>query len=118
MSLLQSLVKLIVLNSSWVICIYRKVLSIDEYASYYKDIDPVAPFKTWKVGQTDSYMSTKVHPSYDVYVERVNRVFVVSDPVDWGRDLHVLLSCPGLTNRKLSWVAFVWYSSNILMSDP
>jgi len=30
---------------------FRKVLSIDKYASYFKDIDPLAPFKTWKVGQ-------------------------------------------------------------------
>jgi hypothetical protein len=50
-------------------------------------------------------MSAKVHPSYDVYSERVKGVFVVSDPVDWGRDLQVLLSCPGLTNRKSSWAA-------------
>jgi len=79
---------------------FRKVLSIDEYASYFKDIDPLAPFKTWKVGQkTNSYMSAKVHPSYDVYSERVKGVFVVSDPVDWGRDLQVLcdiLSTGGL----------------------
>nr|TKV96737.1 hypothetical protein SEVIR_9G449100v2 [Setaria viridis] len=78
---------------------FRNVLSIDEYASYFKDIDPLAPFKTWKVGQTDSYMSAKVHPSYDVYSERVKGVFVVSDPVDWGRDLQVLfdiLSTGGL----------------------
>ena len=100
-------------NSSRVMCVYRKVMSIDEYASYYKDIDPLAPFKTWKVGQTDSYMSAKMHPSYDVYSERVKGVFVVSDPVDWGRDLQVLLSCPCLTNRKPSWAAFVSFSHNI-----
>ncbi|PUZ41587.1 hypothetical protein GQ55_9G516700 [Panicum hallii var. hallii] len=79
---------------------FRKVLSIDEYASYFKDIDPLAPFKTWKVEQeTNNYMSAKVHPSYDVYSERVKGVFVVSDPVDWGRDLQVLcdiLSTGGL----------------------
>ncbi|CAD6203178.1 unnamed protein product [Miscanthus lutarioriparius] len=82
---------------------FRKVMSIDEYASYYKDIDPLAPFKTWKVGQTDSYMSAKVHPSYDVYSERVKGVFVVSDPVDWGRDLQVLcdiLSTGGLPGTE------------------
>jgi len=87
-------------TSSRVICMCRKVLSIDKYASYFKDIDPLAPFKTWKVWQkTDSYMSAKVHPSYDVYSERVKGVFVVSDPVDWGRDLQVLcdiLSTGGL----------------------
>ncbi|CAN6320415.1 unnamed protein product [Urochloa humidicola] len=79
---------------------FRKVLSIDEYASHFKDIDPLAPFKTWKVGQTDSNMSTKVHPSYDVYSERVKGVFVVSDPVDWGRDLQVL--CDILSTGGLS----------------
>ncbi|KAL6648331.1 hypothetical protein ACP70R_012555 [Stipagrostis hirtigluma subsp. patula] len=78
---------------------FRKVLSIDEYSSYFRDIDPLAPFKTWKLGQTDNNMSAKVHPSYDVYAERVKGVFVVSDPVDWGRDLQVLcdiLSTGGL----------------------
>ncbi|KAF8718670.1 hypothetical protein HU200_024970 [Digitaria exilis] len=82
---------------------FRKVLSIDEYASYFKDIDPLAPFKTWKVGQTESYLSAKVHPSYDVYSERVKGVFVVSDPVDWGRDLQVLcdiLSTGGLPGTE------------------
>lgn len=80
---------------------FRKVLSIDEYSSYFRDIDPLATFKKWKVGPADSknFMSEKVHPSYDVYVERVKGVFVVSDPVDWGRDLQVLcdiLSTGGL----------------------
>uniref|UniRef100_A0A0A9CL50 Uncharacterized protein n=1 Tax=Arundo donax TaxID=35708 RepID=A0A0A9CL50_ARUDO len=82
---------------------FRKVLSIDEYSSYFRDIDPLAPFKTWKVGQTDSNMSAKVHPSYDVYTERVKGVFVVSDPVDWGRDLQVLcdiLSTGGLPGSE------------------
>ncbi|KAL6645771.1 hypothetical protein ACP70R_017379 [Stipagrostis hirtigluma subsp. patula] len=82
---------------------FRKVLSIDEYSSYFRDIDPLAPFKTWKVGQTDNNMSAKVHPSYDVYSERVKGVFVVSDPVDWGRDLQVLcdiLSTGGLPGSE------------------
>ncbi|XP_062215974.1 mitochondrial hydrolase YKR070W [Phragmites australis] len=82
---------------------FRKVLSIDEYSSYFRDIDPLAPFKTWKVGQTDSNMSAKVHTSYNVYTERVKGVFVVSDPVDWGRDLQVLcdiLSTGGLPGSE------------------
>ena len=105
-------------TSSRVICMCRKVLSIDEYASYFKDIDPLAPFKTWKVGQkTDSYMSAKVHPSYDVYSERVKGVFVVSDPVDWGRDLQVLFSCLCFTNRKPYWASFVLFLQTILVCD-
>lgn len=80
---------------------FRKVLSIDDYSSYFTDIDPLAPFKKWKVGQSNckTLMSEKVHPAYDVYAERVKGVFVVSDPVDWGRDLQVLcdiLSTGGL----------------------
>ncbi|KAG8063831.1 hypothetical protein GUJ93_ZPchr0003g17507 [Zizania palustris] len=74
---------------------FRKVLSIDEYSSYFRDIDPLAPFKKWIVQKADH----KVHPSYDVFEERVKGVFVLSDPVDWGRDLQVLcdiLSTGGL----------------------
>ncbi|GJN08221.1 hypothetical protein PR202_ga26117 [Eleusine coracana subsp. coracana] len=67
---------------------FRKVLSMDDYSSYFRDIDPLAPFKTWTVGQTDNNLSAKVHPLYDVYAERVKGVFIVSDPVDWGRDLQ------------------------------
>ncbi|XBI70952.1 hypothetical protein VPH35_065306 [Triticum aestivum] len=32
---------------------FRKVLSIDDYSSHFKEIDPLAPFKKWKVGQPD-----------------------------------------------------------------
>ncbi|KAI4994747.1 hypothetical protein ZWY2020_034388 [Hordeum vulgare] len=80
---------------------FRKVLSIDDYSSYFKEIDPLAPFKKWKVGESncEDFMSEKLHRPYDVYQERVKGVFVVSDPVDWGRDLQVLcdiLSTGGL----------------------
>ncbi|XP_015690348.1 uncharacterized protein YKR070W isoform X2 [Oryza brachyantha] len=80
---------------------FRKVLSIDEYSSYFREIDPLAPFKKWIVPQADNQnlMSEKVHPSYDVFEERVKGVLIVSDPVDWGRDLQVLcdiLSTGGL----------------------
>jgi hypothetical protein len=40
----------------------REVLFMDEYASYFKDIEPLAPFKTWKAGQTDNNMSAKSAP--------------------------------------------------------
>lgn len=81
----------------------RKVLSIDEYSSYFGDIDPLAPFKKWIVQQPDNInlMSEKVHPSYDVFEERVKGIFVVSDPVDWGRDLQVTLSMFRYFKRNL-----------------
>ncbi|KAL9230520.1 hypothetical protein vseg_005859 [Gypsophila vaccaria] len=71
---------------------FNKVLSLDEYASYFKDIDPVAQYKKWTVASTTSGNSTlKTSASdFDVYTEKVKAAFVVSDPVDWGRDIQVL----------------------------
>ncbi|KAJ3699473.1 hypothetical protein LUZ61_003178 [Rhynchospora tenuis] len=71
---------------------FKKVLSIDEYATYFPDIDPLAPFKSWITNETCNKKSAtmSVHPSYDVYSERVKGVFVISDPVDWSRDIQVL----------------------------
>lgn len=71
---------------------FNKVLSIDEYASCFKDIDPVSQYKNWttmsKIGQTSNLK--KLSSTCDVYKERVKAAFVVSDPVDWGRDIQVL----------------------------
>ncbi|XP_057981853.1 uncharacterized protein YKR070W-like isoform X2 [Malania oleifera] len=71
---------------------FRKVLSLDEYASYFKNIDPVSQYKIWTTKQvlnrnTNSEVSV---PRYNVFSERVKAAFVVSDPVDWGRDIQVL----------------------------
>ncbi|KAK9126857.1 hypothetical protein Scep_015703 [Stephania cephalantha] len=71
---------------------YRRVLSIDEYASYFDDIDPVSQYKTW-AGKTtyDADMKSKAMvPRYDVFSERVQAAFIVSDPYDWSRDIQVL----------------------------
>lgn len=70
---------------------FRKVLSIDEYASYFQDIDPLSQYKNWTVKQVNSKNSTDYsHNKYDVLSERVKGAFVVSDPIDWGRDIQVL----------------------------
>ncbi|KAF3331687.1 cat eye syndrome critical region protein 5 [Carex littledalei] len=71
---------------------FKKVRSIDEYATYFPDIDPLAPFKPWVMNETcnKKHASKIVHPSYDVYSDRVKGVFVISDPVDWSRDIQVL----------------------------
>nr|XP_011469697.1 PREDICTED: uncharacterized protein YKR070W-like isoform X3 [Fragaria vesca subsp. vesca] len=71
---------------------FKKVLSLDEYASYFKDIDPVAQYKMWRTKEAlycSSHLEESV-PRYDVYSDRVSAAFVVSDPVDWGRDIQVL----------------------------
>lgn len=70
----------------------RKVLSLDEYASHFKNIDPVSQYKMWRTKQTSDCSSQHKEsvPRYDVYSDRVSAAFVVSDPVDWGRDIQVL----------------------------
>lgn len=69
----------------------RKVLSLDEYASYFKDIDPVSQYKNWTTNQAlyRNGQSSELMPRYNALYERVKAAFVVSDPVDWGRDIQV-----------------------------
>lgn len=61
---------------------FKKVLSLDEYASCFQNIDPVSQYKTWTLVLYDNNQSGSA--------ERVKAAFVVSDPVDWGRDIQVL----------------------------
>lgn len=67
--------------------IFRNVLSIDEYASCFDNIDPLAQFKKWTTGNVSNQIDT-VRSS--VCSQRVQAAFVVSDPVDWSRDIQVL----------------------------
>ncbi|XP_010658468.1 uncharacterized protein YKR070W isoform X1 [Vitis vinifera] len=71
---------------------FKKVLSLDEYASYFKNIDPVSQYKNWTTEKIfNSKANTKdLVPRYDLLSDRVKAAFVVSDPVDWGRDIQVL----------------------------
>lgn len=54
-------------------------------------LTPVAQYKSWTTQQaskrtTNSTMSIQ---GFDVASGRVKAAFVVSDPVDWGRDIQV-----------------------------
>ncbi|BFG22523.1 hypothetical protein CerSpe_087970 [Prunus speciosa] len=70
---------------------FKKVLSLDEYASYFKNIDPVSQYKLWRTKQAlDCSHPKESVPRCDFYSDRVSAAFVVSDPVDWGRDIQVL----------------------------
>ncbi|KAK1321194.1 hypothetical protein QJS10_CPA03g01320 [Acorus calamus] len=71
---------------------FKKVLSIDEYASNFSDIDPLSQYKIWgpKHRLDTNSKPTELHPEYDVLKDRVRGAFVVSDSVDWGRDIQVL----------------------------
>lgn len=62
---------------------------MEEYASYFESIDPVSQYKRWTTMPLSDRKIPTV-PRYDVSLERVKAAFVVSDPVDWGRDIQVV----------------------------
>lgn len=64
------------------------MISLDEYASYFDNIDPLAPYKKWITGQ-DVAKETTAGSRANVVSERVQAAFIVSDPVDWSRDIQV-----------------------------
>lgn len=66
---------------------FKNVLSMDEYASCFDGIDPLAQFKKWK-GVNQSLKETASR--HNVHSEKVRAAFIVSDPVDWSRDVQVL----------------------------
>ncbi|WOL08477.1 hypothetical protein Cni_G17230 [Canna indica] len=69
---------------------FKKVLSIDDYASCFNDIDPLSQYKAWNHKHSYKENCTGIQSRYNVHSERVKGAFVISDPVDWGRDIQVL----------------------------
>ena len=57
----------------------RQALSMETYANFFLHIDPLAPHKPWI--QSECATSSGA--------VRISAVFVLSDPVDWSRDLQV-----------------------------
>ncbi|KAM0999642.1 hypothetical protein ACFX15_006136 [Malus domestica] len=85
---------------------FKNVLSIDEYASCFENIDPLAPYKKWITKQVaDQYSTVKAVAAKDLVLsQRVQAAFVVSDSVDWSRDIQVLcdiLRTGGLPGRGI-----------------
>ncbi|XP_020595239.1 uncharacterized protein YKR070W [Phalaenopsis equestris] len=98
---------------------FKKVLSIDDYASFLKDIDPLSQYKSWRINQI--YEITKnvdeLHSSLNVDSDAVKATFIVSDPVDWGRDIQVLcdiLSCGGLPGKAKGHQPALYFASDDL----
>lgn len=60
---------------------------MDDYASCFENIDPLAQYKHWKKQTINPEMSLRT----DLVSESVQAVFIVSDPVDWSRDIQVSL---------------------------
>ncbi|CAN1747271.1 Uncharacterized protein YKR070W [Linum perenne] len=71
---------------------FKNVLSLDDYASLFENIDPVSQYKRWasKEVMDSSGPSRSIVQRCDIHSESVKAVFVVSDPVDWGRDIQVI----------------------------
>ncbi|CAI0541920.1 unnamed protein product [Linum tenue] len=85
---------------------FKKVVSIDEYASCFPGIDPLAPYKNWEVKQVPKHNGvSEARTSTDnICSQRVQAVFVVSDSIDWSRDIQVLcdiLRTGGLPGREI-----------------
>ncbi|KAI5648765.1 hypothetical protein M9H77_34770 [Catharanthus roseus] len=78
---------------------FKNAISLEEYASYFDGIDPVAQYKSWKTSPELKPNSSKSR-DFNVSSEKIKAAFIVSDPVDWGRDIQVL--CDILTFGGLS----------------
>lgn len=70
----------------------RNVVSIDEYASHFDGIDPLARYKKWAIKPADGGSDSLKEMSPSIYSQRVQAVFIVSDSVDWSRDIQVILN--------------------------
>ncbi|XVF05621.1 hypothetical protein REPUB_Repub05bG0188500 [Reevesia pubescens] len=65
---------------------FKNVIPIDEYALCFDNIDPLAPYKKWRAMEAAVNSTRKS----SINSERVQAAFVVSDSVDWSRDIQVL----------------------------
>ncbi|KAK3009552.1 hypothetical protein RJ639_013782, partial [Escallonia herrerae] len=93
---------------------FKNVLSIDEYASCFDNIDPLAQYKNWKTGKLVDQHSTL---RKNAYLGRVQAVFIVSDSVDWSRDIQVLcdiLRTGGLPGREISYQPPLYFAHDDL----
>ncbi|TKY48481.1 HAD-superfamily hydrolase, subfamily IIA [Spatholobus suberectus] len=98
---------------------FKYVLSIDEYASCFEHIDPLAPYKKWttKLASTQNAKFNECVPRNDVFSKRVQAAFVVSDPVDWSRDIQVLcdiLKTGGLPGRNVGPQPHIYFANDDL----
>ncbi|KAL1532783.1 hypothetical protein AAHA92_32752 [Salvia divinorum] len=82
---------------------FKRVVSLDEYASHFSNIDPVAQYKRWTTIQESNCSKHSEKIIHHDYSKNVKAVFVVSDPVDWGRDIQVIcdiLTSGGIPGEK------------------
>lgn len=70
-------------------------MTSETYAKEFDNIDPLQPYKPWVEPHTSS--SNKLMPAHE---RQIAAVFVVSDPVDWGRELQVMRNVTLCHRRK------------------
>ncbi|XP_057868857.2 uncharacterized protein YKR070W isoform X3 [Cryptomeria japonica] len=69
---------------------FRKVVSMDEYASSFVNIDPLAQYKSCanQLSSHNKDLLSQLEGDVDITNTHVHAAFVVSDPIDWGRDIQ------------------------------
>ncbi|KAL1203248.1 hypothetical protein V5N11_005489 [Cardamine amara subsp. amara] len=93
---------------------FKNVISLDEYASYFDNIDPLAPYKKWMTGQDGN---NEPRSRENVLSHRVQAAFIVSDPVDWSRDIQVLcdiLRTGGLPGKEIGPQPHLYFANDDL----
>ncbi|KAL9416106.1 hypothetical protein AB3S75_039325 [Citrus x aurantiifolia] len=96
---------------------FKNVLSIDEYASYFDGIDPLAQYKKWNIKHAASENSTFKEMAPTICSQRVQAAFIVSDSVDWSRDIQVLcdiLRTGGLPGRETGHQPHLYFANDDL----
>ncbi|KAJ4836590.1 hypothetical protein Tsubulata_043492 [Turnera subulata] len=97
---------------------FKNVLSIDEYASYFDGIDPLAHYKTWITRKAANRSTLEgMTTRDDVCSQRVQAAFIVSDSVDWSRDIQVLcdiLRTGGLPGREIGHQPELYFANDDL----
>ncbi|KFK33946.1 hypothetical protein AALP_AA5G082300 [Arabis alpina] len=93
---------------------FKNVISMDEYASCFDHIDPLAPYKKWMIGE-DGHKEPRSREN--VLSQRVHAAFIVSDPVDWSRDIQVLcdiLRTGGLPGKEIGPQPHLYFANDDL----
>ncbi|KAK0606139.1 hypothetical protein LWI29_034472 [Acer saccharum] len=96
---------------------FKNVLSIDDYASHFDGIDPLAQHKKWAIKSAANENSSFKEMTSSIYSQRVQAAFVVSDSVDWSRDIQVLcdiLRTGGLPGREIGHQPRLYFASDDL----
>lgn len=61
------------------------MLSIDEHASFFKDIDPLEKYKKWTARLATNQSSTfnEITQIKSLYSQKAHETFIVSNSIDW-----------------------------------